>query len=463
VSPVSNLPADHALPDGALLAYCGDDFTGSTDVMEAFTAAGVPTVLFLQPPEPHWVARFAGQRCIGLATTARGQSPAWMDAHLPGAFARLRAFGAPILQYKVCSTFDSSPAVGSIGRAIDLGVAQMPGRWSPMVVGAPRLKRYQAFGNLFAVADGVGHRLDRHPTMRRHPVTPMTEADLRRHLAAQTPRRTELIDLVQLGAGDGPARRDALAGDDVPVVLLDVVDEATLAEAGRLVWQGRGAGLFSASSSGLQYALAAHWRQQGWLPATPSLPVADAAERIAVVSGSCSPVTAAQIGWARAHGFAAERLHIAAALHPGGADAEVERLVAAAAAHLGAGRSPLVYSAEGPDDPAVQGFDALAAAAGLPRGDAAVRVGEALAEVMRRLLDRAPALRRLVVAGGDSSGAVAGALDIAALSVDAGLAPGAPLCRAWSDRPARDGLQVVLKGGQMGGADFFGAVLRGRL
>jgi len=453
---------DTGLPAGPLLAYCGDDFTGSTDVMEAFTAAGVPTVLFLQPPEAHWVARFAHMRCIGLASTARGQSPAWMDEHLPTAFNRLRAFGAPILQYKVCSTFDSSPTVGSIGRAIDLGVARMPGRWSPMVVGAPRLKRYQAFGNLFAVADGTGHRLDRHPTMSRHPVTPMTEADLRRHLAAQTPRRTELIDLVQLGAGEGPARRDALAGDDVPVVLIDVVDEATLAEAGRLVWQGRGDGLFSASSSGLQYALAAHWRQQGWLPATPSLPVAEAVERIVVVSGSCSPVTAAQIGWARAHGFGCERLDIAAALASQRADAEVERLVAAACTHLAAGRCPLVLSAEGPDDPAVLGFDALAAAAGLPRGEAAAQVGEALAQVMRRLLDRVPALRRVVVAGGDSSGAVASALDIAALSVVAGLAPGAPLCRAWSDQPQRDGLQIVLKGGQMGGVDFFGAVQRGR-
>ena len=75
-------------------------------------------------------------RCIGLASTARGQGPAWMDQHLPGAFARLRAFGAPILQYKVCSTFDSSPTVGSIGRAIDIGSRLMSCAWSPMVVAA---------------------------------------------------------------------------------------------------------------------------------------------------------------------------------------------------------------------------------------------------------------------------------------------------------------------------------------
>lgn len=464
--------APEAWPDGPLLAYCGDDFTGSTDVMEAFSAAGVSTVLFLQPPGPEWVQRFAGTRCIGLATTARSQNPAWMDLHLQDAFVRLRAFGAPILQYKVCSTFDSSPTVGSIGRAVDIGSRLMPGDWSPMVVGAPRLRRYQAFGNLFAVVDGQGHRLDRHPTMARHPVTPMAEADLRRHLQRQTTRRVELIDLVALQAGQGAAQLDRLRANgagvgssppaDAPVVLLDVIDEATLAAAGALVWQGRGAGLFSASSSGLQDALAAFWRQQGWLPAQAALPAATPASAIAVVSGSCSPVTGAQIAWSRGHGFEVDRLSIPRVLDAAQREAEVERAVQAATAALTEGRSPLVFSAEGPDDAAVRGFEASAGAAGLSRGDAADAVGQALAELMRRLLDRQPALRRIVVAGGDSAGAVAGALDIAALQVLAGLAPGAPLCRAASANPARDGLELVLKGGQMGGPSFFGQVLSGR-
>jgi 3-oxoisoapionate kinase len=459
-------PAREAWPDGPLLAYCGDDFTGSTDVMEAFTAAGVSTVLFLQPPGPEWVQRFAGMRCIGLATTARSQGPAWMDQHLQQAFERLQAFGAPLLQYKVCSTFDSSPTVGSIGRAIDIGSRLMPGAWSPMVVGAPRLRRYQAFGNLFAVVDGQGYRLDRHPTMARHPVTPMAEADLRRHLQCQTTRAIELIDLVALQTGQGVTQLNRLLADrtgaEAPVVLLDVIDETTLAAAGALVWQGRGAGLFSASSSGLQDALAAHWRQQGFLPAQAVLPLAAPAAAIAVVSGSCSPVTGAQIAWARQQGFATDRLRIPRVLDDATREAEVERAVQAAVAALAEGRSPLVFSAEGPDDTAVRGFETSAVAAGLSRGDAAERIGQALAEVMRRLLDRQPALRRIVVAGGDSSGAVAGALDIAALEVLAGLAPGAPLCRAASANPVRDGLELVLKGGQMGGPSFFGLVRQGR-
>jgi uncharacterized protein YgbK (DUF1537 family) len=441
-------------PEGVLLAYYGDDFTGSTDAMEAMTAAGVPTVLFLAPPDDKWLARFAHARCIGVAGSSRGRSPEWMDRELPSAFEALARLGAPILQYKICSTFDSSPLIGSIGRAIDLGAPLMAGDWSPMIVGAPRLSRYQAFGNLFAAVGGVGYRLDRHPTMARHPVTPMGEADLRRHLAAQTARRIELIDFVALKADQDEARRQALAGADVPVVLIDVLDQDTLAEAGRLVWEGRGKGIFSASSSGLQYALAAHWRAQGLLPAEPSLPKAAPVKAIAAVSGSCSPVTAEQIATARAGGFLTERLAIARVLADLERETEIARVVASAAEALGRGVSPIIYSAEGPDDPAVAGFEATARASRLARATAARRIGESLAEVMRRIIVRT-AVPRVAVAGGDSSGEVMAALRIAALDVAAGLAPGAPLCRAYSDDPAYDGLELVLKGGQMGAADFF--------
>ncbi|SAL32761.1 YgbK domain-containing protein [Caballeronia arvi] len=447
-------------PDGLLLTYYGDDFTGSTDAMEAMTAAGVPTLLCLQAPTPELLARFPGVRCVGLAGSSRGRSPQWMDDELPRAFSDLAALGAPILQYKVCSTFDSSPQTGSIGRAIDIGVTHMHGAWSPMIVGAPRLKRYQAFGNLFAAVEGEGYRLDRHPTMSRHPVTPMDEADLRVHLARQTRRDIGLIDFVQLRSDQARERLNALMQRDTPVVLIDVLDEETLAAAGKLVWEARGEGVFTASSSGLQYALAAHWRACGLVPQTPGLPVASAVDVIAAVSGSCSPVTAGQIRWARENGFCVERLDLRRALDAPSREAEIERVVGIAAQAVREGRSPLVFSAEGPDDPTVLAFDDIAAEAALSRAEAARRVGETLADVMRRLLDRTP-LRRVVVAGGDSSGEVAGKLGITALSVAAGMAPGAPLCRAWSDDPARDGLEIVLKGGQIGGVSFFGSVRDG--
>lgn len=459
--------ASHALPSGALLAYYGDDFTGSTDVLEAFTLAGVPTVLFLQTPTPDWVARFAQMRCIGLAGTSRGRSPSWMREHLPAAFNSLKAFGAPILQYKVCSTFDSSPDTGSIGAAIDLGVAATGGAWSPMVVGAPRLRRYQAFGHLFAAMGQAVHRLDRHPTMSRHPVTPMGESDLRAHLAHQTQRRIDLIDLVALKSGLGHQRLNSVLGGslggemggDPPVVMIDVIDNETLASAGKLVWESRGQGLFSASSSGLAYALVEHWRQAGFLGKPPTLPPTRATTVIAAVSGSCSPVTASQIAWATDHGFETLRMDVGAVLRVNGFDAEVQRLVSAAQAAVARGASPLVYSASGPDDPAVLGFADQAQNAGLKLAQAHERVGQALAATMRRIVD-STGVRRIAIAGGDSSGAVASALDISALTVASQLAPGAPLCRAHA-ATSMDGLEVVLKGGQMGSPDFFERVLQG--
>ena len=449
------------LPAGAWLAYYGDDFTGSTDVMDAFAHAGIPTVLFLRTPDARWIERFAHMRCVGLAGTARGHSPAWMREHLPAAFASLRAFGAPLLQYKVCSTFDSSPDSGSIGQAIDLGLAAMGGTWSPMVIGAPRLRRYQAFGHLFAAMGETVHRLDRHPTMSRHPVTPMPESDLRRHLAHQTSRRLELIDLVTLHSGRG---NEALArlqdGAEPPVVLLDVVDDQTLAEAGRVVWEGRGQGLFSASSSGLEYALVAHWRRTGALGAGALLPQTQPAASMVAVSGSCSPVTAAQIAWAQRNGFSTERLVVDRLLDARAAEAEVARVVAQAVRALEDGLQPLIYSASGPDDPHVQQFPAAASHAGIALPQAHALVGRALARCMQQVIAQT-GVRRVAIAGGDSSGAVASALDITALTVLSQLAPGAPLCRAWSDVPAMDGLEVVLKGGQMGAEDFFGQVLNG--
>jgi uncharacterized protein YgbK (DUF1537 family) len=455
-------PALNQLPEGLLLAYYGDDFTGSTDVMEAFTAAGVATVLFLQPPRPKDLARFPGVRCIGVAGQSRGKSPAWMRAFLPQVFQSLSALRAPIVQYKVCSTFDSSPEVGSIGQAIDLGVQHTRAHWSPMVVGAPRLQRYQVFGHLFAAAQGEVWRLDRHPTMSRHPVTPMHESDLRVHLERQTPRRIGLVTLSHMAQGQSDNIWQSLQGPDQPVVMLDVADGLSQREAGRLIWQQRGEGVFSASSSGLQYALAEYWRSMGWLPAAPALPQAQAQVCIGVVSGSCSPMSAAQIDWAEQHGFLTERLDVSKCLDPLLAEQEIERLVNLATGAVARDVSPLIYSARGPDDPMVKGFEALVERSGSDKSQASERIGMALAEVMRRLLDRT-ALRRIVVAGGDSSGAVASHLGVQAFTVLAGMAPGVPLCRVWSDNPNRDGLEMALKGGQLGAPSFYGDVRAGRV
>jgi uncharacterized protein YgbK (DUF1537 family) len=450
------------LPPGPLLTYYGDDFTGSTDVMEAFTASGIDTVLFLQLPRPSDLERFKHMRCVGLAGLSRSQTPEWMQQHLPATFKRLAEFGAPILHYKVCSTFDSSATIGSIGQAIDIGMKVTQARWSPMIVGAPRLKRYQVFGHLFAAANGAVLRIDRHPTMSRHPVTPMNESDLTVHLAQQTARRIALINVADIAENQAQHKLEASLGTDQPVIMIDVTDRATQIEAGRLVWENRGTQVFSASSSGLQYALTAYWREQGMIPSTQQLPQAREVACIAAVSGSCSPMSGEQLKWARANGFSVLRLEISLALNQEQCESEIARLVNLAISALKKSISPIIFSAEGPDDLAVKNFDETAQALHLTRIQAAQKIGEVLAEIMRRVLDGSD-VQRIVVAGGDSSGAVASHLGIRALTLVAGITPGVPLCRSWSDAPKRNGLEIALKGGQMGGPSFYSDIRAGRI
>lgn len=449
-----------ALPPGPLLAYYGDDFTGSAAVMEVMSFAGLDSVMFLRPPSPERLAAFADRRCIGIAGIARSKSPAWMDEHLPAIYHALAGIGAPLIHYKTCSTFDSSPQIGSIGRAIDLGVATLAPKWVPLVVAAPAIGRYQLFGNLFAVVGGTGHRLDRHPVMARHPITPMDEADLARHLARQTDRRIGLIDLPALQHGKAEPALTALRGDDTPVVLIDAVDEPSLAAAGHLIWQDREACRLIAGSQGIEYALVAHWREAGLIPRSPPAMRVAPVERIAVVSGSCSPVTAGQIAHAVSHGFAPIRLDAARAVDAPAWEAECARATAAALAALDQGASPLVFTAQGPDDPAVPALTEACWSAGADVGTVNDRIGAGLGGILGAVLDNS-GLTRALIAGGDTSGHATLALGVDALSAIAEIAPGSPLCRAYADDARRDGLELALKGGQIGGIDYCSAVREG--
>jgi uncharacterized protein YgbK (DUF1537 family) len=395
-----------------LLAWYGDDFTGSTDVLEALALQGISAVLFLKQPET--LEGFEEYQAFGLAGCSRSQSPAWMDANLPGVFGWLQSVGARLTHYKVCSTFDSSPTVGNIGRALELGRAAMGVDWVPIVVGAPALRRYTAFGQLFAGVGDAVYRIDRHPTMSRHPVTPMLESDLRRHLALQTAVPVSLIHHLQLAAPPEPS---------TPFVLIDVLDEASLAPVGKLLWEKA---RFVVGSSGVQYALGAHWARQ-----RPMLDGLTAVEQLLVLSGSCSPGTAEQILHARAQGFVTISL-----FEPGARET--------ADLALGAGKSVILYSALGPET---------------HRGDVdRLELAASSGRLLAELLDAYPGIRRVVVAGGDTSSAAGALLDIDALTFLNPVAPGAPLCRAWSKNPLRQGLEIIFKGGQCGGPAFFSQV-----
>ncbi|MCC6894860.1 MAG: four-carbon acid sugar kinase family protein [Anaerolineae bacterium] len=447
-----------------LLTYYGDDFTGSTDVMEALVLGGVPAVLFLNVPDEAFIREhFPDVRAIGVAGVSRSMSPDQMEAELPPVFRALQQLGAPLFHYKICSTFDSSPTVGNIGTAAEIGWRVFQPQAIPMMVGAPPLKRYVAFGNLFATVGENTYRLDRHPTMSKHPITPMDESDLRLHLGKQTGRKIGLIDTLQLAQSDDALAQhyQTLVDDGCEVILFDTLDQTHVQKIGRLVWAQRGERpIFSVSSSGLEYALTAHWQQTGFIEAPPPLPSVGAVEQLLIISGSAAPGTAGQIQWAMANGFEAVRLDGVKLVDPALADAERERVIEQVLASLGQGRNLLLYSALGPDDPAIAATNQRLDALGLGNRTVGQRLGTQQGLILRELLERT-GLKRACVTGGDTCGHAAHQLGIYALEILMPVAPGAPLCRARSHNPRFDGLQISLKAGQVGKPDYFGSILRG--
>lgn len=440
-----------------LITWLGDDFTGSAAVMEVLAFAGVPSVLFTDIPAPDVAARFAGMRGIGIATTARSHDPAWMADHLRAPFAWLHALGAPLLHYKICSTGDSAPHVGNIGTALDVAMRVRPTMAIPLLTAAPAMRRYQAFGHLFAaVPEGV-FRLDRHPVMAHHPVTPMNEADILRHLSAQTRLQSALIDIESL-RHDPQSRLDAALDSGARLLSIDSIDPETEGAAGQLIWQNRARMGLVCGSQGVEYALVRHWRDIGLIDAPPAARSAGPVDRIVAVSGSVSPVTARQLDWAGQNGFALLPFDAAAVLRDD-LPAEEAHVIALAIAAAERGQSPLVYSAQGGDSPIVARFLAALSASTLSPAVAQRRIGEALGRILDAVL-RATRLRRAVISGGDTSGHGMRQLDLQALVALAPTIPGAALCAAHGNG-VHDGLQIALKGGQMGSEDYFGWIRAG--
>lgn len=435
------------------LAWYGDDFTGSTAVMDILAMAGLRTVLFLERPGETLRARFFDMEAVGLAGTARAQDPAWMDRQLPAIFDWLDATGAALVHYKICSTLDSGPDIGSIGRAAEVALARFGGT-APCLVAAPTMGRYQCYGQLFATGpDGRVHRLDRHPVMARHPVTPMDEADVVRHLARQTDLPIALIDLDALYGGRVAPTRSAPG-----IVFLDAQREADLAACGALIEGAKGR--FVLGSQGVEMALVAHWQETGALSklAPPRAPAGTA--RMAVISGSASATTGQQIDAAEEAGFAC--LPVDAALLAQGGEAavhEVARAADAAIAAHDAGADPLVATCRGPDDPAFRAARAEIAAQGTAPGLAAERIGTGLGDVLGRIASQT-GVRRVAIAGGDTSGSAAPRLGVQALTPLVPSRLGASLSLGHGTGLG-EGLQVALKGGQMGAPDVFARLRAG--
>jgi uncharacterized protein YgbK (DUF1537 family) len=461
-----------------LLTFYGDDFTGSTDALEQLTLAGIRTALFTEPPTPKHLARFKNLQAVGVAGMTRSLTPDAIERELRPALKKLKALGARHVHYKVCSTFDSSPTVGSIGRVVDVATEIFRAPFVPLLVAAPALGRYCVFGNLFARfgigINGAIHRLDLHPSISKHPITPMTEADLRLHLAKQTKKRIALFDIlkVALPANEARAALKQLLTEKPDVVLFDALHAEQLPRIGELIdgYANARRPLFSVGSSGIEAALASHWTERGCLSRSitdgngrvkfetvsryGSAAAGTAALRtkqILVGSGSCSPVTAGQIAWALKHGFAEGALDTSALASTQRAKHEIQRAADSAAKLLQAGRSVIVHTTRSGSNKHI---------AKKLKNNTAKILGTALGEVLRGAVEQSK-VRRLCIAGGDTSSFAARALGIVALEMIAPLTPGAPLCRTHAPGSPADGLEVVFKGGQVGGENYFGSVRKG--
>ncbi len=416
------------------LAYYGDDFTGSTDVLEALASAGLAAELCVSTnATASLIASGRSPSAIGLAGMSRTFPPAAMDTDLLPALQVLASARPRFLHYKVCSTFDSSPHIGSIGRAIELGRQSAPARHTPVLAAAPHLGRWSAFGTLFARSglDSPVYRLDRHPTMSRHPVTPMDEADLRLVLARQTSLPTTLIDLPTLDRGVEAVLASIERAPD-GVVLFDATSTAHLATIGatldRLQRQNDET-LFVVGSSGIEASLVAAGALGSSDAASP--PATLPASPLLAIVGSRSPVTARQVEVAGRHGF------VEVTITPRTTDAELTTILACATTAHQMGPGLLLRPGDG-DFAALAGTD----------------LGRLLGRIAGMILDAVP-FRRIVVAGGDTSGEVARHLGIDSLRFEAPLAPGAPWCRVTSARPTIAGAVFAFKGGQVGRDDFF--------
>jgi uncharacterized protein YgbK (DUF1537 family) len=425
-------------------AFYGDDFTGATDTLATLAQAGLRTLLFLGVPGERELAAAGPLDALGIAGAARTLSPAEMRAELEPVARFFASLPAPLLHYKCCSTFDSAPDVGNLHVAASVLRRLAPGPGLvPIIGGQPSLGRYCAFGQLFASAGegGAVMRIDRHPTMSRHPVTPMHEADLRLHLAGQGWSRLGLVDWRSLEEADGvlEAKVDAAmqAGDGA--ILFDVLAPAHLRRIGALIARrAKGGRLLAIGASSVAQAVCAHWHDERVFQPRAAASAPPARGPVLLLVGSLSPVTAAQVETGAA-GYHRLSIDPAALL----ADAQaLEQWARQCAELLNAGRHVLAVTVRSSE--------------GQP---AAREVAQLCGRLLARVLAMASAVRRVGIAGGDSSSHAVGALGLWGMSHLGQLAPGVPLVQAHAQDARLDGLELMLKGGQMGPRDVFSRLL----
>jgi uncharacterized protein YgbK (DUF1537 family) len=444
------LPADE--PERLLFAAVADDDTGASDLAGMLAGQGVSTLLVLDLPSP---ARFAewtrGYDAVVTAVGTRNLAPAAAYERTRAAIRLLQTRGPRLFQLKYCSTFDSTPE-GNIGPSIDAALDELAEDFTVALPALPVNGRTTYQGYHF-----VRDQLLSDSSMREHPLTPMTNSNLVAHLARQTKRRVGLAPYEAVRAGAAALKRhlEDLRAGGVHVALVDCLDDEQLEHICRATADLR----LVTGSSAFGMKLPAIWRERGLLARENSQPApfprAAARAGCLLVAGSCSAATLRQNARAAEQGIKVRRIHPPRLL-----SGELDRaqIVAEARGELGAGRHYLLtISGAGEDVRAVQAW-------GAGRGLSVPALGEALsyalAELVLEVLDGQP-VGGLIVAGGETSGAVCRRLELGAMSVGPNIEPGVPLCYSLG----RFRLPLVLKSGNFGSPDFYGkaveAVARG--
>ena len=409
-----------------LLGCIADDLTGATDLGVTLARERLSVIQLNGLPAAGFGVPAADAVVVALKSRTIAVSDAVAQAL--AALAWLRGHGAERIYFKVCSTFDSTPR-GNIGPVTEALQAALGAALVPATPAYPRNGRTVYLGHLF-----VGDVLLSDSGMRNHPLTPMTDANLVRVLAAQTAGTVGLVPYadVEAGADAVRARLAALRAAGCRHAIVDAIREVHLVAAGAacvdLPLATGGSGL----ALGMARALAGRARAGpgAWTKPAPDVPVA-------WLSGSCSEATRAQVAAACTEAAAFRLDPLALATDPGLAAAIGDRAVAALQ------RGPvLVYATAEPSDVA-QAQRAL----GTER--AAVLVEGAFRGVACALA--AAGVRAFVVAGGETSGAVVDALGVRALAIGPEIDPGVPWTQAVGGEPYR----LALKSGNFGAPDFF--------
>ena len=413
-----------------LLGAVADDFTGATDLCNTLVAQGMRTIQMIGVPAAATAAPNADADAVVVALKSRTVPAEEAVAQALAAARWLDAVGVEQFFFKYCSTFDSTDD-GNIGPVADALLDALESDFTIACPAFPTNGRTVFKGHLF-----VGDVLLSESGMRNHPLTPMTDANLVRVLGRQTRTPVGLVayEAVERGAAQIRAVFDRLRAAGTRHAVVDAVTNKNLMEIGAACAELE----LVTGGSGVAMGLPANFRKARALgPPEDASALPPAAGHRAVLAGSCSEATLGQIERmkARRPAFFVNVLELGA-----GKDVAAEA-IAWAIPEL-AGGPVLIYASAQPEEVKLAQDE-------LGREEAGALIEEAMAEIARALVEAG--VGRLVVAGGETAGAVVAALGIRALRIGPEIDPGVP----WTMSLGEPALHLALKSGNFGGPEFF--------